>query len=153
MTDPNILNKTRNVKDTWTKQCDVRLFMSSELDRKFPTVGLGVPPGRNHIAAKSRASWAYVFANYFDQADFFMKADPDSYIIVENLKLFLAERSPDEPEAYGHALFYGQEAWLGNFSGFYTAGQSVVLSREGLKRLASGGIDHKYFVDGQGQKN
>ncbi|ESO04447.1 hypothetical protein HELRODRAFT_79233, partial [Helobdella robusta] len=153
MTDPQILNKSIRVRDTWTRNCHITLFMSSVSDPNFPSVGLNVTPGRNHIAAKSRASWIHIYRHYRDKADYFMKADPDSYVSIPNLKLFLASRDPGNPEFYGHALYYGRMGWMGNFSGFYSAGQSVVLTRESLVRLAGGvgGVNEKFFFDGQAE--
>jgi len=73
MTDPEMLNNTVPVRDTWMRRCDVMLFMSSEEDKEFPTVGLNVSAGRHFIAAKSKAAWTYIYNNYYDKADFFMK--------------------------------------------------------------------------------
>lgn len=151
MTDPAILNKSIHVKNTWTRKCDIRLFISSESNTNFPTIGVDVPAGRNHIGAKSRAAWTLIYKKYRNQADYFMKADPDSYVSVDNLKFFLRSTDPSKPQFFGHALFYGHQNWLGNFSGFYSAGQVVVLSKESLLRLASKGIDQKCFTDGQAE--
>ena len=97
MTDPNILKKASPARDTWMKHCDVRLFMSSEYNATFPTVGLNVSAGRKHIASKSKASWRYIYEHHRDDADFFMKADPDSFVIIDNLKEYLRHCNSSEP--------------------------------------------------------
>ncbi|ESN91207.1 hypothetical protein HELRODRAFT_144773, partial [Helobdella robusta] len=138
MTDGEILEKAKRVRDTWAKNCDITLFMSSTGNPDFPAIGLNVTSGRDHIANKSRTAWNHVYRYYRNQADFFMKSDPDSYVSIPNLRLFLSGRDPTKPELYGHALHYGFQKWMGNFSGFYSAGQSVVLTRVALVKMVSG---------------
>lgn len=86
MTDPDILEKARPAQLTWFSKCDVPLIFSSDENDAFPTIGLKAPPGRKSIAAKAHLAWEHVYRNYKDKADFFMKADPDSYVFVNNLK-------------------------------------------------------------------
>ena len=134
MCDPDDLEKrVRHVKVTWAGHCDVTLYMSSATNTTFPTIGLDVPVGRSHIALKSRAAWTYVYTHYLDNADYFLKADPDTFLIVPNLKLYLANRDPNQAEFFGHNL------WLTkNHSRKYNSGgPGQVLSREALRRMVS----------------
>ena len=50
LTDPAILDRASDARDTWMQDCDVRLFMSSKEDKEFPAIGLNVSEGREHIA-------------------------------------------------------------------------------------------------------
>ena len=149
MTDPDLLWKTIPSRDTWMKHCDVRLFMSSEYNATFPTVGLNVSSGRQHISAKSRASWRYIYEHHRDDADFFMKADPDSFVIIDNLKEYLRHCNSSEPNLYGHALYSKLES-MPYFNGFFAAGEAVVLTRQALVQLATKGIDDQCFPNGTG---
>ena len=93
MTDVTLLTKTEAVRDTWTRRCDTTLFMSTQEDVGFPTIGLrDVSPGRDHIAIKGQQAWTYVYEHHFNDADYFLKADPDTYVFVDTLKRFLQVR-------------------------------------------------------------
>lgn len=151
MTDPNVSFTVIPVKNTWWKLCDQKIFFSSKTDPDLPAVGLMVPPGRDHIAEKSRNAWSYIGKNYIAKADFFLKADPDSFINIQNLKQFLHKRSPNAPEFYGHMLKYIDPYFKTYFDGRYAAGQAIVLTREALRRLTEGGINTDCFSDGQGE--
>ena len=54
--------------------------MSSVKNDSFPTIGLNVSEGRGHLTAKSMLAFRHVYENYFDKADWFMKADDDTYL-------------------------------------------------------------------------
>ena len=49
------------------------LFFSSETNASFPTIGLGVPEGREHLTAKTMAGFRYLYDNHLNDADWFMK--------------------------------------------------------------------------------
>lgn len=149
LTDPADLNKrTAYVRDTWTKHCDIRLFMSSALDSQFPAVGLNVSAGRDHIAAKAKAAWKYVHTHYIDQADYFVKADPDTYVVIDNLRRYMASRrGPHVPEFFGHR-FYLRPVNVTYVSG----GSGLVLSQECLRRLMTAfNATPDCLPDGQGK--
>ncbi|RUS72820.1 hypothetical protein EGW08_019413, partial [Elysia chlorotica] len=103
MTSPqNLEKKAQIVKDTWGRRCNKIIFFSSETNKDFPTVGLNVSEGREHLTAKTMQGFRYVYENHFNDADWFMKADDDTYVIVENLRYFLSEQNTSQPIYFGH---------------------------------------------------
>ena len=52
----------------------------------FPAVGVRVQEGRNFLYDKVRKGFSYAWDHHKDDADWFLKADDDTYVIVENLR-------------------------------------------------------------------
>ncbi|KAK4010685.1 hypothetical protein OUZ56_019816 [Daphnia magna] len=103
MTTPaNHETKALAVKETWGPRCNVLLFMSSTNDTKLPTVGLPVGEGRDALWGKTREAFRYVWERYQDKVDWFLKADDDTYVIVENLRYFLSGFNTSQPLYFGH---------------------------------------------------
>ena len=57
--------------------------------------------GYNHLWGKTREAFRYVYWHHFDEADWFLKADDDTYVIMENLRLFLSHYDPQKPQYAG----------------------------------------------------
>ncbi|XP_064614350.1 glycoprotein-N-acetylgalactosamine 3-beta-galactosyltransferase 1-like [Liolophura sinensis] len=130
LTSPdNLQKKAIHVRATWAKRCNKVLFMSSVTNSSFPTIGLNISEGREHLTAKTMRAYDHVADNYMDEADWFMKADDDTYVILENLRYFLSDVDPNEPVFYGH-LFKTIVK-----QGYFSGGGGYVLSKEALKRL------------------
>ncbi|XP_064614559.1 glycoprotein-N-acetylgalactosamine 3-beta-galactosyltransferase 1-like [Liolophura sinensis] len=130
MTSPeNLEKKAIHVRATWGKRCNKLLFMSSVTNSSFPTIGLNISEGREHLTAKTMRAYDHVADNYMDEADWFMKADDDTYVILENLRYFLSDVDPNEPVFYGH-LFKTIVS-----QGYFSGGGGYVLSKEALKRF------------------
>ncbi|KAK7500814.1 hypothetical protein BaRGS_00008058 [Batillaria attramentaria] len=135
MTSPdNLDKKTVHVRNTWGKRCNKLLFMSSEWNSTFPTIGLNVSEGRQHLTAKTMQAFRYVYENHLDDADWFMKADDDTYVIVENLRYFLSSYNTEEPIYFGHTF-----KALVKPQGYTSGGAGYVLSKEAVRRLATRG--------------
>ena len=48
-----------------------------------------------------RLGFQHAFEKHFDEADWFLKSDDDTYVVVENLKFMLAEYNTSEPMWFG----------------------------------------------------
>uniref|UniRef100_UPI00358E251D glycoprotein-N-acetylgalactosamine 3-beta-galactosyltransferase 1 n=1 Tax=Myxine glutinosa TaxID=7769 RepID=UPI00358E251D len=137
MTAPkNLEIKTRHVKATWTRHCNTVLFMSSEENAEFPTIGLKTDEGREQLYWKTIRAFQYIHKHNIDDADWFLKADDDTFVIVDNLRLMLSNYTPEQPIYFGrHFRPYVKQ-------GYMSGGAGYVLSREALRRFV------KAFDDG-----
>ncbi|EDW77940.1 uncharacterized protein Dwil_GK24752 [Drosophila willistoni] len=135
MTNPkNHKSKARHVKRTWGKRCNILLFMSSAEDNELPTVKLDVEEGRTNLWRKVKEAFKYVYKHHYNDADWFYKADDDTYAIIENMRYMLYPYSPKTPVHFGFKFkpFVKQ--------GYMSGGAGYVLSREALRRFVVEGI-------------
>lgn len=133
MTGPNNLEKkARHVKSTWSRHCNVVVFMSSVDDPDFPTVGLGTKEGRDQLYWKTIRAFHYAYEHHIQEADWFLKADDDTYVIVDNLRWVLANHTPDEP------IYFGRRFKPYTKQGYMSGGAGYVLSKEALRRFVEG---------------
>lgn len=133
MTGPaNLQKKARHVKNTWSRHCNILLFMSSVDDPDFPAVGLGTKEGRDQLYWKTIRAFHYVLEKHGNDADWFYKADDDTYVVVDNLRWLLANYSPDEP------IYFGRRFKPYVKQGYMSGGAGYVLSKEALRRFVEG---------------
>ena len=53
-----------------------------------------------------------MFDNHWDDADWFMKADDDTFVVVENLRNLLKDFNTTDPISFGHNFKYlGVRGW------------------------------------------
>ncbi|CAF0939274.1 unnamed protein product [Adineta ricciae] len=88
-----------------------------------------IQPGYGHLTEKTVLAFLFAYRNYFNEFDWFVKADDDTYLFVEYLKEFLKLHDPLEPITFG----YNFKVLVDN--GYHSGGASYVLSREALQRL------------------
>ncbi|XP_043911009.1 glycoprotein-N-acetylgalactosamine 3-beta-galactosyltransferase 1-like [Protopterus annectens] len=128
MTAPqNLETKAKYVKLTWGKRCNILLFMSSENNTEFPAIGMNTGEGRKQLYKKTMLAFQYVHAHYLDQADWFFKADDDTYVIVENLRLLLSKYDPQQP------VYLGKRFRMYMKHGYMSGGAGYVLSKKALQ--------------------
>ncbi|KAM4701278.1 glycoprotein-N-acetylgalactosamine 3-beta-galactosyltransferase 1-like [Discoglossus pictus] len=133
MTTPsNLESKTIHLKHTWTRHCNLTLFMSSTTSETFPTIGLDTKEGRDQLYWKTIRAFQYVHKNYLDQADWFLKADDDTYVVMENLRFMLSNYTPDQP------IYFGKRFKLFVKQGYMSGGAGYVLSKKALNLFVDG---------------
>ncbi|XP_043272134.1 glycoprotein-N-acetylgalactosamine 3-beta-galactosyltransferase 1-like [Venturia canescens] len=130
MTGPeNHETKAQHVKSTWGRRCDILLFMSSAEDSSLPTVVLPVEEGRDNLWDKTKEAFKFAYEEYKDEVEWFVKADDDTYVIVENLRHMLSSYDPMSP------LYFGCRFKPFAKQGYMSGGAGYVLSKEGLRKF------------------
>ncbi|XP_066280709.1 glycoprotein-N-acetylgalactosamine 3-beta-galactosyltransferase 1-like [Branchiostoma lanceolatum] len=139
LTDPeNHDSKALPAYDTWASKCDRTLFITTKSHDFLPTVVLNVTEGRESLLQKSIHAFKHVYQHHLDEADWFFKADDDTYVIMENLRHFLSDKDPDEPVYYG---FRFNSIRPDTKNGYMSGGAGYVLSKEAVRRLVTQGMD------------
>ncbi|XP_053614042.1 glycoprotein-N-acetylgalactosamine 3-beta-galactosyltransferase 1-like isoform X2 [Plodia interpunctella] len=131
----NHMTKAIHVKETWGKRYDKLLFMSTKYDNRLPTVNLGSKENKSLIWGKTQEALMYIYKNYLNQAEWFLKADDETYVIVENLKYMLNDYNTNDPIYFGFRIKLNPAK-----DEFFNGRASYVLSREALTLLVSTGL-------------
>ncbi|XP_037827389.1 LOW QUALITY PROTEIN: glycoprotein-N-acetylgalactosamine 3-beta-galactosyltransferase 1-like [Lucilia sericata] len=136
LTNPtNHLTKAIHIRHTWGRRCNKLLFMSSKEDNDLPTIKLDVEEGRENLWNKTRLALKYIYDHHIDDAEWFLKADDDTYVIMENLRYFLYQYPPEA------AIYFGAKFKRFVKQGYMSGGAGYVLSREALKKFATEAYD------------
>ncbi|XP_037026163.1 glycoprotein-N-acetylgalactosamine 3-beta-galactosyltransferase 1-like isoform X2 [Bradysia coprophila] len=132
MTNPtNHRMKAIHVQRTWGRRCNKLIFMSSEEDPELSSVvALNVEEGRDHLWAKTKEAFKYIYQHHLDEAEWFLKADDDTYVIVENLRFFLKDFDSNNAVSLGCKFTQG----------FFSGGAGYVLSKESVKRFVENSL-------------
>ena len=91
----NWATKGTAVRETWASRCDVTLFFySREAGHIDGATALDVPEGRAHLTAKTMTALRLSVSAHGAATDWYLKADDDTYVVVENLRALLARFDP-----------------------------------------------------------
>nr|XP_027218555.1 glycoprotein-N-acetylgalactosamine 3-beta-galactosyltransferase 1-like [Penaeus vannamei] len=125
---PGLHNKTAvHVKATWGKRCNKLLFISTKDDASISAVDVGSEEGFKALWNKTRSALKYFYANFFNDYEWFLKADDNTYVVLENLRYMLRAYDTNDPVYFGH--HYKSKG------GYNSGGAGYVLGRETLRRF------------------
>ena len=131
------LGRATQVKKTWAKRAEKVVYVSSQNNTAFPAVGFApLKDDKQHAMEKTHRSFRYIYEQHFEEADWFMKSNDDTYVIVENLRYFLADKDPNDAVCLGQKITNGSNVFL-------KGGAGLVFSKEALRLLATKGRDPK----------
>ena len=77
---------------------------------------------------KTFAAWKYIFEHHQNEASWFIKADDDTFVVMENLRHFLSSFSPTK------SYFFGRNLWNQKVD-YNSGGAGYVFSKETLRRF------------------
>lgn len=115
LTTPPYLNtRAKAVNATWGPRCDKHYFITEVRDQNLTAeqmkivAHLPIAPipnllkGYPHLTLKSNLAFLFAYEHHGNDFDWFLKADDDTYLIVENLRAFLREQQSSEPVTFGY---------------------------------------------------
>eukprot|EP00567_Pseudictyota_dubia_P003172 CAMPEP_0197453960 /NCGR_PEP_ID=MMETSP1175-20131217/36540_1 /TAXON_ID=1003142 /ORGANISM="Triceratium dubium, Strain CCMP147" /LENGTH=402 /DNA_ID=CAMNT_0042987399 /DNA_START=172 /DNA_END=1380 /DNA_ORIENTATION=+ len=138
------LNHTNAASETWAKRCDGVLYASdnSNLETGHVHLPSSSPSefGYEGMIQRTRTILAYLYDNFLDDYEFFHISGEDVFVIVENLKEFLATDFVKEyekvPNQYIFAGFPMKHQYYKN--DFLCGGPGYTMSRKMLKAFVEG---------------
>ncbi|XP_046687254.1 glycoprotein-N-acetylgalactosamine 3-beta-galactosyltransferase 1-like [Homalodisca vitripennis] len=133
----NHKTKAVHIRDTWGKRCNILLFMSSKNDSSLPSIAITTKEGREYLFDKTKAAMEYVYKFYMESIDWVLKADDDTFVVVENLRYILAKHDPSK------ALYLGCRFKPFATQGFMSGGAGYVISRAALRKFVQEAIPNK----------
>ncbi|XP_030377706.1 glycoprotein-N-acetylgalactosamine 3-beta-galactosyltransferase 1 [Scaptodrosophila lebanonensis] len=131
LTCPDYIERyAQHVRATWGQRCTKLVFVSSEHNESLGVVRVIEPEADayDNLWNKTREGFRHVYETYGGQYDWFIKADDDTYVIMENLRYMLAAYDPNMP------IYFGYKMNRYNVS-YMSGGASYILSREALRRF------------------
>ena len=149
----NIETKVKSVHTNWAYKCDGYVFSTAipseyinekslKVNDSIITYVNGVkilqPCGLNEtsdiydeLTRKVYRSFQYVY-NQYEAFDWYLKADDDTFIMMDNLREFLGNKDKDSLVSYGYRF---DETYVKN--GYQSGGAGYVISGGGMKLLGS----------------
>lgn len=99
--------RARAVYETWGQRCEKLLFISessSNISTHLPIAKIEyLMEGYEYLSLKTFLAFKYIYENEFNEKfNWFLKADDDTFIIIENLKDFLKDKNTHLPITYGY---------------------------------------------------
>jgi glycoprotein-N-acetylgalactosamine 3-beta-galactosyltransferase len=104
--------KATAVKRAWGHRCDKLLFVSDVVDESLPsiTVEFEGENTHNNLWRKCQAAIVKIHKLYGDEFDWFVKADDDTLLFVENLRKYLASEEVVTEVARGKGVYIGRRS-------------------------------------------
>lgn len=142
-TTEHLKTRAKAIFDTWAVKCDNYRFVtkldyankeevSINVDKPFIN-NLLQPAGFFNESYDKLTDKVYLTIKYlyrkYKTYDWYLKADDDTFIFVDNLRKFLSDKNPLNPITYG----YDFKVYVEN--GYHSGGAGYVLSREAFLRI------------------
>lgn len=151
MAEPPIPGAPPPPKVTFDLSAGQRQEYKTKSGETFATITIGdvifidTPEGYSNLTEKSREILQFLYLTEIDKYGWFLKADDDTYFILENLRYFLQGLDMDQPAYLGYQL---EPTWFD--SPYMSGGAGYVFNRAGLKLLVERGLQTKGMCQEKG---
>ncbi|CAG0900905.1 unnamed protein product [Darwinula stevensoni] len=126
------------IKKTWGRKCNQLLFVSTKEDEELPSIGVTAKgESREILWQKSREAWQYIHDHHRDGFDWYIRTDDDAYVVMENLRYFLASKKKEDLIAYGYK--FKRKGSGAYFSG----GPGYVMTRPAMIQMVTQALPMK----------
>ena len=130
MTHPaNHKTKALKVFRTWGRRCTFIKFLTTQEDEELPTLLSPTKEEYGQIWGKTKYGFQQAYEQYYELVDWVVKADDDTYLILENLRYMLSEYNSSQP------IWFGCEFKVIVRDGYMSGGAGYVLSRGRIKSI------------------
>eukprot|EP00055_Hartaetosiga_balthica_P005390 m.15713 g.15713 ORF g.15713 m.15713 type:complete len:771 (-) comp4514_c0_seq1:214-2526(-) len=129
MTNPkNHKTKAVAINATWGQDCDLLLFMTTKHQAGLNTVvlSLGEQEDRHFLWRKSIMSWGYMYTHLLKDYGWFIRADDDSFLNMDNLRDMLKDYNATDKHFFGRRLHIDEDD-------FYSGGPGTIVSQGALQ--------------------
>ena len=120
-------------------------------DPAMPFVYLNITDTLDQLTIKHMETLRYVYENLMNEFDWFVYANDDAYMIIENMRHFLADKCPNEKILYGkvmkHSMLDGKDVYTSgdNTRGFIQGGSGWLVSRESIRLFGEARRKNPHF--------
>lgn len=90
----NYIKRAQYVKPTWGKRCNKLMIFGSNNGSYLGNIKVPVKDGRKYLWYKTEYAFQYIYEHHRDEADWFLKADDDTYAISGLTPSFLQASFP-----------------------------------------------------------
>lgn len=109
----NLNTRAIAVNETWGRRCDKLWFVTdlpyheltyaeNNIIKQLPIAPIsGIKKGYEHLTMKVTFGFLFAYEYHYEQFDWFVKADDDTYLLVDNLRYFLSDKNSSEATTYG----------------------------------------------------
>jgi len=128
------MSAVKAISETWGRHCNRVVYYggsSRTTVSGVKIVGLNVSDTRSNLWGKTKAAFHHAYKNFAHEADWFYKADDDTYAVMENMRKLLQPYSPANP------IYFGSPFKLANTL-YMSGGAGYVLSKKAVKLLVLG---------------
>lgn len=130
--EDQVIAKRSVYQQTWGRRCD-RLLLFSTSATDPDTIILKVPKAGHPVEDDSYASLQalkYIYTHHLEEAHWFIRVHPMTFVVLENLRYFLKDEDYNKPIYFGQVLREGKAVFPLGSAGY-------VISRAAISKFGA----------------